>query len=134
MKVIEMFSDYEGRDEAKKLGCRWDGSMMCWYVSLDRHEENPDVFAPYKRLALADTNDITNETMKELNCKWNSVYKKWLISEKIYNDNKTQFDLYKLIVLTKITKVYNYVPPPVKSDEDQLAELMLLMSTDNNED
>ena len=134
MKVIEMFIDYEAKDEAKKLGCRWDSSMNCWYVSVDRHKEKPDVYKPYNRFALADTNDITNETMKELNCKWNSVYKKWLISEYIYENNKTQFELYKLKVLTKITRVYNYIPPPVKSDEDQLAELMLLMATDNNED
>jgi hypothetical protein len=45
-----------------------------------------------------------------------------------------EFDLHKLVVLTEIKRVYLHIPPPVKSDEEQLAELMLIMDSAYSED
>ena len=130
MKVIEMYVNYEAKDEAKKTGCKWDDTMKCWYVSLTKYNENKEVFTPIRIFAFADTNEVSCESMKELNCKWNSKYKKWTATKAEYELNKPQYDYHSLKVLTEITNIYNYVPPPVKSEEDQLAELIALMSTD----
>jgi hypothetical protein len=134
MKVIQLIVNYESKEEAKKIGSRWDSSMCCWYVSLEKYNENKEMYKSFRHFAFADTNDVSAETMKELNCKWNSIYKKWTTDKTTYEKNKLQFDLYRLKVLTEITCVYNYVPPPVKSDEDQLAELIALMSNDCDEE
>ena len=92
------------------------------------------LYNPFRRLALADTNDVTNDTLKDLGCTWLSDYKKWGVDKTTYEKNKLQFDLCHVKVLTEITRVYNYVLPPVKSEEDQLAELMALMAYDGDSD
>lgn len=127
MKVIELNVSYEDRDLAKMVGCRWDEMEKKWFVSLDKHNNTPEKYKPYRIYALVDTNDVDNETMKSLGCKWNATYKKWVVSVSFYDDNKEHFDEHNLKVLSKITNVYNYIPPPVKSEEEQLAELIALM-------
>ena len=135
MKVISMYVNYEAKEEAKKCGCRWDDNMKCWYVSLEKYNNDKDLYKPFRIFAFADTNDVNNETMKELNCTWNSRYKKWVVNKLEYETNKVQYDLHNLQVLTEITNVFNFVPPPVISKEEQLAELIALMQydTDPNE-
>ena len=133
MKVIQMFVPYEAKNKAKESGCRWDSSMNCWYVSLQKYNDDKDKYKAFRSIAFVDTNDVTNDSMKELGCKWNNTYKKWTVDKKTYETNQTQFDLYKLRVLSEITRVYNYVLPPVKSEEDQLAELIALMACDDEE-
>ena len=134
MKVIEMYVAYNSKSEAKKCGCRWDDNMKCWYVSLEKYNNDKNLYNPFRRLALADTNDVTNDTLKDLGCTWLSDYKKWGVDKTTYEKNKLQFDLCHVKVLTEITRVYNYVLPPVKSEEDQLAELMALMAYDGDSD
>jgi hypothetical protein len=51
-----------------------------------------------------------------------------------YGLKKPEFDFHNLQILSEITNVFNYVPPPVKSQEDQMAELIALMQFDNDED
>jgi hypothetical protein len=87
-----------------------------------------DVFNDFRALAIADTNTVSSEDLKLLGCKFNMNYKKWTINKTTYENHKLEFDLHKLSILAEIVKTYNYVPPPVKSEADQLAELMLIMS------
>jgi hypothetical protein len=133
-KVNEVFVSYDKKDDAKKLGCKWDSVKNRWCVSSEKIVENMDLYNDFRALALATTNLVTNDDLKLLGCKFNMEYKKWIISKTIYESRKLEFDLHKLVVLTEITRVYLFIAPPVKSDEDQLAELMLIMSGVNNED
>ena len=103
MKVIELSIEYETRDIAKKLGCKWDETMKKWYVDLDRHDNSSLDYKPYRLLALVSTNDVNNDIMKELNCKWNPTYKKWVIPVSVYEDNIEHFNAHKLKVLKKNT-------------------------------
>jgi hypothetical protein len=132
MKVISMYVNFDIKDEAKKLGCRWDDCMKCWYVSLEKYNANKESFEKFRILALVDIDNVSAETMKELNCAWNPRYKKWTVNKLEYGLRKTEFDLHNLQVLSEITNVFNFVPPPVKSQEDQLAELIALMSYDED--
>jgi hypothetical protein len=131
MKVIELNVDYETRDIAKKLGCRWDETMKKWYVELDSHNKSPPSYKPYRLFALVDTNNVSNDIMKELDCKWNPNYKKWVIPVDVYENKLEHFEAHGLKMLTKITNVYNYVAPPVKTEEEQLAEILALMQCDD---
>ena len=133
MKVVEMIVPYGSKDEAKLIGCRWDASKSCWYVPLAKYNDYPESFEPFKVLALADTNNVQKETLKELGCKWNMTYKKWTINKLSYKTNMSKFDEHNLKVLLEIKKVYIFIPLPVKSEEDQLAELIAIMATDDDE-
>ena len=133
-KVNEVFVSYDKKDDAKKLGCKWDSVKNRWYVLSEKFAENMEYYNDFRSLALATTNLVTNEDMKLLGCKFNMEYRKWTVSKSIYETRKLEFDLHKLVVLIEITRVYVYVPPPVKSDEDQLAELMLIMDSEYSED
>jgi hypothetical protein len=133
-KVNEIYVSYDNKESAKKLGCRWDSTKNRWYVLREKFLQDMECYNDFRSLALATTNLVTIETMKLLGCKYNMEYKKWTVSRSIYEARKLEFDLHKLVVLIEITRVYLFVPPPVKSDEDQLQELMLIMSGDYNED
>jgi hypothetical protein len=134
VKVNEVFVNYEMKDKAKNLGCRWDVLKNRWYIAQDVFEQNMELFNDFRALAIADTNLVSNEDLKLLGCKFNITFKKWIISKSIYAKRKTEFDLYRLVILTEITRTYNYEPPPVKSDEDQLAELIRFMSPEFTEE
>lgn len=127
-KVNEVFVNYEMKDKAKKLGCRWDILKNRWYIAHDVFKQDMELFNDFRALAVADTNLVSNEDLKLLGCKFNITFKKWTISKSIYAKRKTEFDLHKLVILTEITRTYNYEPPPVMSDADQLAELIRIMS------
>ena len=57
-----------------------------------------------------------------------------MIPVSLYEDNIEHFNAHKLKVLTKITNVYNYIPVPVKTEEEQLAEILALMRCDDETD
>jgi hypothetical protein len=133
-KVNEVFVSYLKKDDAKKLGCKWDSVKNRWCILSEKFLQDMDLYNDFRALALATTNLVTNDDLKLLGCKFNMEYKKWTISKTIYESRKLEFDLHKLVVLTEITRVYLFIAPPVKSDEDQLAELMLIMSGDYSED
>jgi hypothetical protein len=133
-KVNEVYVSYELKDDAKKLGCRWDSVKTRWYILSEKFVQDMDLYNDFRALALADTNLVSNDDLKLLGCKFNMEYKKWTVSKSIYEKRKLEFDLHKLVVLTEIKRAYLYVPPPVKSEEEQLAELILFMRDDYNED
>jgi hypothetical protein len=132
--VNELFVNYESKDTAKKLGCRWDSVASRWYVSNAIYKQDIELFNDFRAYALVDRNDIASEDMKLLGCKFLGKYKKWIISKSIYTKRKTEFDLYKLEVLVEIVNEYNYIPPAVMSKEEQLAQLLRIMSPDFVED
>jgi hypothetical protein len=132
--VNEVFVNYESKDVAKNMGCKWDSLKSRWYVPNSLYIQDVEVYNDFRALALVDRNDIISYDMKLLGCKFLGKYKKWIISKSIYEKRKTEFDLYKLEILTEIVNEYNYIPPPSLSKEEQLSQLIKIMSPDFIED
>jgi hypothetical protein len=132
-KVIEMFVPYENefRKKAKALKCKWDIVKSKWYLDISSNID--DRFNDFRIYGLIDTG-ASVENLKELGCIFKSKYKCWTVAFSIYEERKLEFDLYKIKPLMEITHYYNYVSPPIKSEETQMAELIALMTSNDNDE
>ena len=125
-KVRKMFVSFDDRDDAKMAGCRWDSVKKCWYMYSWKYDIVRDQCAKFRLYALIDNSDH-KDNKKELNCKWNSSYKKWTISKHDYDSDPMAYVEANIRILTELSVYYNYELPPVKSDEEQLEELIKIM-------
>jgi glucokinase len=77
-KNDELYVSYELKDDAKKLGRRWDSVKNRWYALSEKFLQDTDLYNDFRSLALATTNLVSTD-LKLLGCKFNMEYKKWTV-------------------------------------------------------